>query len=205
MKAVNASFSTLITSLMVSRLILNLRTQALRPSALESYTSTVLLQDRFAKPNLASTIIGNLGEPVSDWFDDEIELDYKVAHAETDSHIPAYELTPTSKDWSALSHAYALSDPHSHSQPGSVAPEIRVEVTRAVIVEGIDVDAGVYDQEHPDVPFAPSPPIPHDSEHIESASEEGRRSGVWQPPSSWMLEAGVEVSQLGKPRRSNSR
>lgn len=205
MKAVNASFSTLITSLMVSRLILNLRTQALRPSALESYTSSVHLQDRFAKPNLASTIIGNLGEPVSDWFDDEIELDYKVAHAATDSHIPAYELTPTSKDWSTLSLTYVFADPHSHSQPGSVAPEIRVEVTRAVTVEGIDVDTGVYDQQHPGGPFTPSPSIPYDSHCTESASEEGRRSGVWQPPSSWMLEAGVEVSQLGKPRRSNSR
>ena len=54
---------------MVSRLILNLRNQAMRPrAAVVSYPSSQLPQDQDRA--LTSTVIGNLGEPVeTNWFD----------------------------------------------------------------------------------------------------------------------------------------
>jgi len=86
LKVVNASFSTLITSLMVSRLMLNLRGAVLRrkPSIARyriSETTTSMrpipiFHSDSTSPQLktydfASSIIGNLGEPVSLWTDDE--------------------------------------------------------------------------------------------------------------------------------------
>ena len=227
---------------MVSRLILNLRTQALRPSALDSYTSSLYLQERFAKPHniLTSTIIGNLGQPIgSEWLDDETEADFynikkkatpapAAAYKYNDRHArtigATYELEETnysgmSKDWSTLSHSYAFphhTGSHAPSSASVMAPEIRVEVTRAVTVEGPDGDVEMFAVEDEDEQppsrasssFAHVIPTSSESGHVELESrseDEDRRSGAWQPPSSWMLEEGVDVSQLGKPRRSNSR
>ena len=91
-----------------------------------------------------------------------------------------------------------------------------MEVTRAVTVEGPDGDVEMFAVEDEDEQppsrasssFAHVIPTSSESGHVELESrseDEDRRSGAWQPPSSWMLEEGVDVSQLGKPRRSNSR
>ncbi|KAK7683085.1 hypothetical protein QCA50_013758 [Cerrena zonata] len=88
LKVVNASFSTLITSLMVSRLMLNLRRQAARTheavpykfsegSDVPSLNITPHYASKYtvagAEPTFASTIIGNLGAPISHWGDSEDE------------------------------------------------------------------------------------------------------------------------------------
>ncbi|OBZ78450.1 hypothetical protein A0H81_02143 [Grifola frondosa] len=62
LKAINASFSTLITSLMVSRLMLNLRAEVMR-------RGPVMQQSR------ESSIIGNLGAPVITWEGDQDDQD----------------------------------------------------------------------------------------------------------------------------------
>ncbi|KAL7284290.1 hypothetical protein ACG7TL_001573 [Trametes sanguinea] len=100
LKVINASFSTLITTLMVSRLMLNLRSEVLRRVPVvrpisgrrdgqglvselhhvTTMTGTTLATTRNAsgRPTLESTIIGNLGEPVLTFEhfedDDEYEL-----------------------------------------------------------------------------------------------------------------------------------
>ncbi|KAI0077614.1 hypothetical protein K474DRAFT_1595789 [Panus rudis PR-1116 ss-1] len=87
LKAVNASFSTLITSLMVSRLMLNLRGEVLRTRPVIQYhwsgsdatqansTSYGVLTSKYSVQEESRTfersIIGNLGAPLDQWFDDE--------------------------------------------------------------------------------------------------------------------------------------
>jgi len=134
LKVVNASFSTLITSLMVSRLILNLRSQALRPSATTSYPSHASLRPLTDRSSLSHAyispaIIGNLGEPVSGWFDDEEEKDAELFERHMDAATrasyyeegPMYELSETT-----------LSRRPTHARAPS-RPQILVEVTRDVV------------------------------------------------------------------------
>ncbi|OCH91426.1 hypothetical protein OBBRIDRAFT_792257 [Obba rivulosa] len=95
LKVVNASFSTLITSLMVSRLMLNLRGEVLRrrPSVARFRVSEIttsmhpipLYHSDASSPNskaydFASSVIGNLGEPVSLWTDSD-DNGYAFSHA----------------------------------------------------------------------------------------------------------------------------
>ncbi|KAI0826983.1 hypothetical protein BC628DRAFT_1319159, partial [Trametes gibbosa] len=92
LKVINASFSTLITSLMVSRLMLNLRSEVLRrgpvmrgssggryvpPSAMEESYQLTAAADISVK-TFESSIIGNLGAPIITFeqpgFEDEYGL-----------------------------------------------------------------------------------------------------------------------------------
>ncbi|KAI9067814.1 hypothetical protein FKP32DRAFT_226433 [Trametes sanguinea] len=91
LKVINASFSTLITSLMVSRLMLNLRSEVLRRGPVmrsrssggraameESYQMTDTIGAPSGKLAFESSIIGNLGAPVITFersgYEDEYDL-----------------------------------------------------------------------------------------------------------------------------------
>ncbi|KAI9067813.1 hypothetical protein FKP32DRAFT_226061 [Trametes sanguinea] len=107
LKVINASFSTLITTLMVSRLMLNLRSEVLRRVPvvrpingrrdglglvselphMTTMTGTTLAtaENATGRPTLESTIIGNLGEPVLTFEHVEDEDEYELYKEQDDA------------------------------------------------------------------------------------------------------------------------
>jgi hypothetical protein len=96
LKVINASFSTLITSLMVSRLMLNLRQDPERLATMRSRRSSTLVRDPLAgsqsenKNDFTATVIGNLGQPVSYWDDERDDRDGAVMFTTRHSAILDY-------------------------------------------------------------------------------------------------------------------
>ncbi|KAL5505052.1 hypothetical protein ACEPAH_7715 [Sanghuangporus vaninii] len=158
LKAVNASFSTLITSLMVSRLILNLRNQAMRPRAnVLSYPSSsqqirtdqeIQTQDR----GLTSTVIGNLGQPVeTDWFYEAEDDKDEKAPRERD------EGDRGRKDTYAMENLKSQRNHTSSSTNESALPvgQIVVEVTQTL---SVTTDIHTRTEEDASYPYARPPP-----------------------------------------------
>ncbi|EMD37587.1 hypothetical protein CERSUDRAFT_154305 [Gelatoporia subvermispora B] len=157
LKVINASFSTLITSLMVSRLMLNLRGEVMRrkPSVIRYRPSETTTSMRHipvyhsdasspsSKPyDFTSSVIGNLGEPMALWTDSDDEEDF--GHA--------------------FSHAsYATADDGAESMEMRTPSRlgVMVEVTEEVVVD--------------------HPPLPSPSR----SRVDGRRS--WMPPAAWRV------------------
>ncbi|EJD07873.1 uncharacterized protein FOMMEDRAFT_138010 [Fomitiporia mediterranea MF3/22] len=222
LKAVNASFSTLITSLMVSRLILNLRNQAMRPRAVVSFPSQ---QHPPEGLHLTSTVIGNLGEPVeSSWFDDDKAVDASASgNAYAMENLSMYGISDSGKQ-------------HTDSNM-SVPGQIVVEVTRSITTDvrtrtysNLHQQAGLNDgtslprqirDAHTSGPFSHSSLSGHprsDLQHSREREDEcreyeedsthtqsvGTSACGWQPPQAWLLE-NVELHDLGNPRRSRRR
>ncbi|KAH8110209.1 hypothetical protein DFH11DRAFT_1622854 [Phellopilus nigrolimitatus] len=195
LKAINASFSTLITSLMVSRLILNLRNQASRPNAV-SFPSSNHAQER---AHITSTIIGNLGEPVTaDWFDED-------------------DKNASSDDAFATGGSYQLSETGEQRRAASTPPQIIVEVTKSVTTDvptltvptradhrglglGNEILSDFSTRRVPDRPRS----WLHGAE--DRRSREGRiyRVGAWQPPLAWAVDS-VDAYELETPRRHRTK
>ncbi|KAL5483594.1 hypothetical protein ACEPAI_8826 [Sanghuangporus weigelae] len=158
LKAVNASFSTLITSLMVSRLILNLRNQAMRPRAnVMSYPSSSQqihtdqeIQTQYR--GLTSTVIGNLGQPVeTEWFyEAEGDKDEKASRERDESDRGQ-------KDTYAMENLKSQRNHTSSSTNGSTLPvgQIVVEVTQTL---SVTTDIHTRTEEDASYPYAQPPP-----------------------------------------------
>ncbi|TBU55118.1 hypothetical protein BD310DRAFT_714735 [Dichomitus squalens] len=135
LKVINASFSTLITSLMVSRLMLNLRGEVLRrgPVMSSHHSATGIVRDNgaqsyqmssreFSKPeagwtSFTSSIVGNLGAPVIT-FEADNSTDYE------DLNDDDLDSGNSSKSHDALSprsprSPYSASPPSYHPYPPS--------------------------------------------------------------------------------------
>lgn len=175
---------------MVSRLILNLRSQALRPAAVVSFPSSHRFHEQSVKTTeFASTIIGNLGQPINSWFDDE--RNGGRTFSEDDN---TYALSAT------LHRSLRSQDP--------LQSQIVVEVTRDVAVDGPRPPAPKYNADSTDFEQFSGEPRSASTTHTQlSEFEPGSEEDLeehWQPPPSWRLEDGVDISELGKPRHSQS-
>ncbi|KAL5521018.1 hypothetical protein ACEPAG_8940 [Sanghuangporus baumii] len=158
LKAINASFTTLITSLMVSRLILNLRNQAMRPRAnVMSYPSSSQqihtdqeIQTQYR--GLTSTVIGNLGQPVeTEWFyEAEDDKDEKVPRERDESDRGR-------KDTYAMKNLKSEQNHTSSIMNGSALPvgQIVVEVTQTL---SVTTDIHARTEEDASYPYAQPPP-----------------------------------------------
>lgn len=185
---------------MVSRLILNLRNQAMQPrAAVVSFASSQGPSDRL---QLTSNVIGNLGEPVENsWFGSE-----KSGGEDND-------------DTYAMEILDGLTDLEKHN-PGRNTAQIVVEVTRSITT---DYRMGSHSShQRPDsgilISRSSSPVSPttssrprsmvHYSREEEEARERAweRGGSAWRPPPSWMLES-MDLYQIatGRPRRSQRR
>lgn len=207
---------------MVSRLILNLRTQALSlptPSFASverpSYNST-------AKMLISSTVVGNLGQPVSSWFDEDddddddmgslykapIDDDVLVLH---DTAIPQGTLGLAQELHCTQSHIFVavtqdvttdierspapfpcLSDPAHMPEPFRQPP------TPAQVASNFPRESPPFSNTLAPLGAQRRP----SSARSHACGEE--RSGVWLPPRTWRVDDGIQLSQLGRSRRSLS-
>lgn len=178
---------------MVSRLILNLRSQAMRPRAVVSFPSGILPTEQL---HLTSNVIGNLGEPIeSSWFEDDKYDDVKDVFAMEDVYRPQ-EL----------------------GKQNAIIVEVTKSVTTDVHARSVDdlrlFDESSFSRSPPTTPPLMSLPIgrPRSMLHYprenspEHYEEDDRLPDVptWRPPQAWGLED-VEVQELGRPRRSRRR
>lgn len=205
---------------MVSRLILNLRTQAFAPSNPSfSCVSVDLPGDHStAKMLISSAVVGNLGQPVSSWFDDEDEDLGSMYKPSFDSDDFVLQDTPA-QDTLGLSQDLRRTQSH-----------ILVAVTQNVTtdIESSPVPLPFYSDPAPTPEPFRQPPIPAQvasdfprepapfSNTLAPLSAQRRpssarshgcgedRSGVWLPPRTWRLDEGIPLSQLGRTRRSFS-
>ncbi|KLO06239.1 hypothetical protein SCHPADRAFT_946246 [Schizopora paradoxa] len=228
LKAVNASFSTLITSLMVSRLILNLRAQALSPSTPSFASLERPIDNSTVKMLISSAVVGNLGQPVSSWFDED----------DDDDDMGSLYKPPIDDDDVLVLHDAAMTQ-------GTLGLTQELHCTQSHIFVAVTQDV-TTDIEPPPAPFLPrlsrlsdpahmpepfrqaptpalvssnfpreleSPPFSNtlaplgaqrrpSSARSHACGEE--RSGVWLPPRTWRIDDGIQLAQLGRSRRSLS-
>ncbi|RDX46609.1 hypothetical protein OH76DRAFT_821368 [Lentinus brumalis] len=158
LKVINASFSTLITSLMVSRLMLNLRGEVMKRSAVisnslnnredESYQmSSTGFSKRAASRHdtmtgwsaFESSIVGNLGAPIITFesdsreyygFDEEVEdiVDPALPPMSRSEHRPPSPFGPTFSQPSSPHSPYSPRSPHSY--PPSPVPSTSPNTSR---------------------------------------------------------------------------
>jgi len=216
LKAVNASFSTLITSLMVSRLILNLRAQAFTPSTPSFASADHAGNNSTAKMLISSTIVGNLGQPVSSWFDeddDDLGSLYKSSAEDDDlalqgtaaqeTLILAQELLRTQSHIFVAVTQNITTDIESSPTPlpcQQLDPALafRQAPTPAQVPSNFPRESAPFSNT-----LAPlSAPRRPSSARSHACGEE--RGGVWLPPRTWRVDDGIQLSQLGKTRRSFS-
>lgn len=181
---------------MVSRLILNLRNQAMRPRAVVSFPSGFIPTEQL---HLTSNVIGNLGEPIeTSWFDDDKDEDMML-----------------SKNVFAMEDVYR---PQNSGKQNAIVVEVTKSVTTDIHARSVD-DLRLFDESS----FSRSPPItpplmplpigrprsmlPYSREaSLEHCEEDDKvpDAPTWRPPQTWGLED-VEVQELGRPRRSRRR
>ncbi|KAL7284291.1 hypothetical protein ACG7TL_001574 [Trametes sanguinea] len=138
LKVINASFSTLITSLMVSRLMLNLRSEVMkrgpvmrsrssggRAAMEESYQMTDTIGAPSGKLAFESSIIGNLGAPVITFersgYEDEYDLyddDMDDGLYDADVSDSKYPDTSASEDAHRYGHGFNVERSHPMTEFG---------------------------------------------------------------------------------------
>lgn len=208
---------------MVSRLILNLRSQAHRFKPSTSFPSiSPIIGTEPGKSPVTSTLVGNLGDPiVTDWWERNDNIKEVTIQKTEEDYIDVTELNviDPSQSWSSR----VLAAP--------ATPKVVVEVTCSVEVEeeGRDADQllssvdteseysrsggesvlGIPDENRrARNRLFPRPTSDShkyaDSQgsfHLHSDMEYTKEcEGPWSPPESWRVE-GVEVQDLGKLRR----
>ena len=210
---------------MVSRLILNLRSQAhsVRPSVSFPSANAIMVSPP-TQSELTSTVTGNLGEPiVTDWLDSEEDVKESQVYTQT--------MFGESLDVTELNVIEPTQSFSSRVLTAPATTQVVVEVTRSVRVEDAQNDSssafptlapkhsdsqpprgserflGVHEDEYQSHgPLFPrSPPHSHRITQTQDDSRtmlgrRSRRDDQWFPPDSWRVE-GVDNDELGKLRR----
>lgn len=192
---------------MVSRLILNLRSQAqgqTADSAIGPRMSRALDPNR--SRTLTSTIVGYLGEPLSAWFDDD-EVDHTTS---TIKGTRAHHTSP-SGDELELKTATRSDSVSKRAAQGPAPQQIVVEVTHAITTDmragtGATPRARTFSEAPRASPSAAAALVPRPPSRAHSARRAGfehpragerstgasRRPvaghGAWHPPLEWHLE-----------------